>query len=84
VAIYHNFNTFSVGTGRTLTEDWYASISYDFSGASLENSTDYQALSWSNTFALSSKYYVLTNYSYGLSNGASDHTISIQFGVKFE
>ena len=84
VAVYDNFNTFSVGTGRTLTEYWYSAISYDFSGASLENSADYQALSWSNTFALSSSYYFLTNYSYGLSSGASDHTISIQFGVKFE
>jgi hypothetical protein len=81
---YANFNTLSLGTGRTLTDYWYSSISYDFSGASLENSGDYQSLSWANTFALSTKYYFLTNYSYGLSSGASDHTISIQFGVKFE
>ena len=84
LSVYDNFNTLSVGTGRTLTDYWYSAISYDFSGASLENSADYQALSWSNTFALSSSYYFLTNYSYGLSDGASDHTISIQFGVKFE
>ena len=81
---YDNFHTFSVGTGRTLTDYWYSAISYDFSGASLAVTEDYQALSWSNTFALSFKYYFLTNYSYGLSSGASDHTISIQFGVKFE
>lgn len=81
---YDNFHTFSVGTGRTLSDYWYSAISYDFSGASLANTDDYQALSWSNTFALSSKYYLLTNYSYGLSSGASDHTVSIQFGVKFE
>ena len=81
---YDNFHTFSLGTGRTLTDYWYSAISYDFSGASLATVEDYQALSWSNTFALSSKYYFLTNYSYGLSSGASDHTINIQFGVKFE
>ena len=84
VSVYDNFNTLSIGTGRTLTDYWYSAISYDYSGASLENSADYQALSWSNTFALSSSYYFLTTYSYGLSDGASDHTISIQFGVKFE
>lgn len=81
---YNNFHTFSLGTGRIFKDNWYSALSYDFSGASLEKSTDYKALSWSNTFALTSKYYFLTNYSYGLSSGASDHTISLQFGVKFE
>ena len=81
---YNNFHTLSFGTGRSLTQYWYSALSYDFSGASLANAEDYQTLSWANTFAFSTKYYFLTNYSYGLSTGASDHTISLQFGVKFE
>jgi hypothetical protein len=81
---YDNFSTFSLGSGRIFTDYWYSAISYDFSEATLKNREAYKALSWTNTFALTSKYYVLTNYSYGLSDAASDHTISIQFGVKFE
>ena len=81
---YDNFHTLSVGTGRILTDYWYAALSYDFSGASLEGSEDYQALTWSNTIVLNASYFLLATYSYGLSDAASDHTIGIQFGVKFE
>jgi len=84
VSIYNNFSSLSVGTGRIVASYWYSSLSYDFSGASLSSNSDYKSLRWSNTFALSSSYYLLLNYSYGLSSGASDHTIGIQFGVKFE
>lgn len=82
--VYDNFHTYSIGTGRVLTEYWYSALSYDFSGSNLSYIDDYQAISWSNTFLLSSQYYFLTTYSYGLSDAASDHTVSIQFGVKFE
>lgn len=82
--IYDNFNTLSLGTGLLLTDNWYSALSYDFSGASLKDTKDYKAISWSNTVMFSSKYFMLATYSYGLSDGASDHTMSLQFGVKFE
>jgi len=81
---YDNFNTLSLGTGLLLTDNWYSALSYDFSGASLENTEDYKAISWSNTVMFSTGYYMLATYSYGLNDAASDHTISLQFGVKFE
>jgi hypothetical protein len=81
---YDNFSAFSLGTGKVLTEYWYSTISYDFSQSNIANAENYQALSWSNLFALSSKYFILSQYSYGLSDGASDHTLSVQFGIKFE
>ncbi|PHS33727.1 MAG: hypothetical protein COA92_04280 [Sulfurovum sp.] len=82
--VYDNFHTYSIGTGRIFTDYWYSALSYDFSGSNLSYIDDYQAMSWSNNFLLSSQYYILTTYSYGLSDAASDHTVSIQFGVKFE
>jgi len=82
--VYDNFNTFSVGTGRILTDYWYSALSYDFSGANRFYLEDYQAMSWSNTFRVSSKYYLLTTYSYGLNDAASDHTISVQGGITFD
>ena len=81
---YDNFSTFSLGTGKVFTEYWYSTVSYDYSQSNIANAKNYQALSWSNLFVLSSKYLILSQYSYGLSNGASDHTISVQFGIKFE
>jgi len=81
---YNNFSTLSLGIGRMFTDYWYSAISYDFSEATLRNTEDYKVLSWANTFAFSAKYYMVTNYSYGLNDATSDHTISVQFGVKFE
>lgn len=82
--VYDNFHTLSLGTGRILTSYWYSALSYDFSEESLANSGNYKAISWSNTFVFASHYFVLTNYSYGLSTATSEHTVSLQLGVKFE
>jgi len=82
--VYDNFHTVSVGTGKMLTDSWYTSFSYDYAGSSLKYIDDFQVISWGNSIAFYEKYYLITNYSYGLSDGASDHTISIQLGVKFE
>jgi hypothetical protein len=81
---YNNFSTISAGIGRMFTDSWFSALSYDFSEATFRNTEDYKVLSWANTFAFSPKYYIVTNYSYGLNNATSDHTISVQFGVKFE
>jgi len=81
---YDNFHTLSLGTGLLLADNWYSVLSYDFSGASLEKTKDYRAVSWSNTVMLSSLYYLLATYSYGLNVAASDHAFSIQFGVNFD
>ncbi len=81
---YDNFHTLSIGTGKVLTDYWYSALSYDFSGANRFYLEDYQAMSWSNTFRVSSKYYLLTTYSYGLNDAASDHTISVQGGITFD
>jgi len=84
IEVYDNFHTFSMGTGRVLADYWYSALSYDFSGANRFYLEDYQAMSWSNTFRIFSKYYLLTTYSYGLSDAASGHTISIQGGITFD
>ncbi len=81
---YDNYNTLSLGSGKIILTNWYSSLSYDFSQKSIKSGKDYKALSWSNTVAITTRYFILTNYSYGLSDGASAHTINIQFGVKFE
>ena len=81
---YDNFHTLSFGVGSALTDYWYSALSYDYSGATLRNTDDYKVLSWVNTFALTPKYYFVTNYSYGLNTATTDHTISVQFGVKFD
>jgi len=81
---YNNFHTLSLGVSRSMTQHWNTGLSYDYSGASLEESSDYSALNWSNTFLLSEHTYVLGTYSYGLSDAASAHTFSIQLGIDFD
>ncbi len=81
---YGNYSTLSLGGGKIVFKNWYSSLSYDFSQKNIKNGEDYKAISWSNTVAITTKYFILTNYSYGLNNGASAHTINLQFGVKFE
>jgi len=81
---YNQSHAFSLGSGRALSGYWYSALSYDFSQTDSVESEVYRALSWSNTVAFSSGCFILANYSYGLSQGAFDHTFSLQFGIHFE
>ncbi len=81
---YQDFSSLSLGSGLSLTEKWYSSISYDYSGSNSEDIDAYQALSWFNRYALTKKFFVVFNYTYGLDELSYDHTLSCEVGAHFE
>ena len=81
---FDNFHTVSLGTGRYMSERWYATLSYDYASSPYGDSTTYQALTLDNTWMITSKIYVVGTYSYGLNDDTNQHTISLQLGFSLE
>jgi len=80
---YEDFLSFSIGSGVSITNKWYSSLSYDYSGSNFIDSEDYRAISWFNTYSFSKSFFSTLNYSHGLDDLSYDHTISLKFGVNF-
>lgn len=81
---YNNSLAGSLGTGYSLTSHWYSSLSYDYAQSIYDNSSDYQSLSWLNSYSFLDDYFVSLNYTYGLDNISYPHTFSLKLGVTFE
>ena len=81
---YNNSLAGSLGTGYSLTSHWYSSLSYDYAQSIYDNSSDYQSLSWLNSYRFLDDYFVSLNYTYGLDSISYPHTFSLKLGVTFE
>jgi hypothetical protein len=81
---YKNFHTVSVGTGYSITPEWYSSLSYNYASSYYEGAKAYRTLSWFNVYMLTSGTYLSFNYAYGINEEAYDHTFSFAIGAIFE
>lgn len=81
---FDNFHTVSLGTGRYITDRWYATLSYDYASSPYGDSTAYQAITLDNTWMITSKIYMTGTYAYGLNHETNHHTIRLQLGFSFE
>ena len=81
---YDDFHSYSVGTGYTLTDKWYSSFAYNYSGSIYPEDEAYKSVSWFNSYTVSKDFFVTCNYAYTLDDLSYDHTISLNIGVYFE
>ena len=81
---FDNFHTFSLGTGRYVTQRWYALLSYDYANSLYGDSEAYQVLTLNNTWMLTTDIYLMGTYSYGLNHKSNKHTVILQLGFSFE
>ena len=81
---YKNSVAYSLGTGYMLNQNWYSSLSYDYSSSIYEEGEAYQALSLFNSYTFLEDYFITLNYSYGLDELSYKHTLSLKLGINFE
>lgn len=72
----------SVGGGADVTKKLYLSLSYDISESALEDRYD-SYVSLFSIYDLSKRFYISFNYSKGINDEATDHSVSARLGIRF-
>jgi hypothetical protein len=73
---------FSLGFGVRNVR--YTAFSYEYAEALLPKGEAYRALSWFNTYAFSTNFFLTFNYARGLDESSYNHTVSLKLGVNVE
>ena len=81
---YRNSLGYTLGVGSDINEQWYSSLSYQNSTSIYENSENFQALSWYNSYNFSKHFFGTLTYGRGFDNLSYKQTISVGLGVTFE
>jgi len=81
---YKNSFAYSLGKGYMINQNWYSSLSYDYSSSIYEDGEAYQAVSFFNSYSFLENYFVALNYSYGLDDLSYKHSLSLKLGINFE
>lgn len=80
---YQNTHAFSAGLGYYMTEKWYSSVSYYHADGIYTIMQDIKSASVYNFYTLNKNWFTTLNYSHGLSDSASDHSVSLRLGYNF-
>ena len=83
VVAYKNTNLFTLGSGVYASEKLYVSASYSKNESIYKGVEDIETLSLYTYYTLSKEYFTTLNYSYGLSDTASDHYFALNLGYAF-
>ncbi len=81
---YRNSSAFSIGLGYEIYDEWYSSLSYDYSQSIYQDGDAYSALSFFNSYDFSDSYFMTLNYSYALDDLSYDNSLALRFGVRFD
>lgn len=81
--IYQNTHAYSAGVGYYMTRKWYTSASYYQSDAVYTSMEDIKSASIYNFYSLDKNWFTTLSYAYGLSDSASDHSVSLRLGYNF-
>jgi hypothetical protein len=80
---YQNTHYGALGVGYFFSSKFYASVSYSVSQSIYKDVEDIRSASVFGYYTLSELFFINANYTYGLSDSASDTFISLSLGYKF-
>jgi len=72
----------STGTGYVFSENLYANLSLDFSESTVRDIYN-TYLSLFLIYDITERFYTTFNYSRGLSEGSTNNSVSLRFGIRF-
>jgi len=81
---YTNFHSLSLGAGHYIRDNLYGALSYNYIGSYYEGGKDYRSLSLYAIYLFGERTFFSFNYAYGLNASSYDHSILLNFGVRFE
>jgi len=80
---YQNTNALNLGLGYYFTNTFYLSGSYNMANSIYKNVEDLKTVSLYAYKSIEQNWFVTFFYAYGLSNSASDNTLSLKLGYYF-
>ncbi len=80
---YQNTHAYNAGVGYYLTNKWYASASYYQADGIYTRMEDIKSASLYNFYSLNKNWFTTLSYAYGLSDSASNHSVSLRLGYNF-
>jgi hypothetical protein len=80
---YQNTHAYNAGMGYYMTNKWYASVSYYQADAIYTSMEDIKSASLYNFYSLDKNWFTTLSYARGLSDSASDHSVSLRLGYNF-
>ena len=80
---YQNTSAYQLGIGYIATANMYMDIGFYKSSSIYQDVDDLQSVLFDMNYYIDDKYFVLLNYSHGLSETANDNYLSLQFGRNF-
>jgi len=81
---YANPFGYSFGLGYMINDKWYSSINYQNSNSIYEDSENYEALSFFNSYNFTDTFFATLNYARGLDELSYRDSFSLRLGVTFE
>ena len=80
---YQNTSSYQIGIGYPINDKTYMDIELYKSSSIYKGVDDIENISLDLNYYINEKYFLLFNYSYGLSESASDNYFSIRYGINF-
>ena len=80
---FQDTHAFNGGLGYYMSEKWYSSVSYYQADSVYTSMEAIKSTSFYNFYTLNKTWFTSLNYTYGLSDSANDHAISLRLGYNF-
>jgi len=80
---YENYESFSMGTGYSVTRSLYTSVAYNYVGSIYADGEAEQSLSLFNSYRINKNLFASATYRYGMNDLSYDHTLLVSFGIVF-
>lgn len=80
---YQDVDAYNFGIGTYIAQRFYTSISYSSSKSIYKSVEDIQSASAYLNYSVDKNWFLTSSYSHGLSESASDHSLSLKVGYFF-
>ncbi len=80
---YKNYGSFSLGTGYSVTREFYSSIAYNYVGSIYADTEAEQSLSLFGNYRFTENLFASATYKYALDDLSYDHSLLLLLGVVF-
>ncbi len=79
---YKNYSSFSLGSGYSITQNYYSSLSYNYT-ESIYDLEASQSIVWYHSYTLSKNLFLTASYGYALDDISYDQRLSFSLGMHF-
>ncbi|MCF6244025.1 MAG: hypothetical protein L3J43_03195 [Sulfurovum sp.] len=80
---YENYGSFSIGTGYSVTREFYTSVAYNYVGSTYADGEAEQSVSIFGNYHFNKNLFASATYRYAIDELSYDHTLLLSVGIVF-